>query len=249
MRYPVNYIAITQGYHTGKSLDFGYCGHKYQDIMSVADGVVLRTEKQKTGGNCIFIQHDKGIVSLYAHLDTMIVKKGQKVTLGQKIGTMGSTGTAATGMHLHLGLYSKEKADKGFNANGLHGNADIDPFSVLYVYKGQDTSKVKEPYKSLLKFYDDKAVWKAGDYVLLFEKAVRKSHNLVLNIAKVGDLKLENRKYCTNSNNLNAKAKLKKGTECKIDGIYDENGRIWGAYGQFWIVLCNIDGTPQAKKI
>ena len=89
MRYPVNYISITQGYHQGKSLDFGWCSHKYQNIMSVADGVVLKTEKQKTGGNCIFVKHDDGIVSLYGHLDTMVVKKGQKVSLGQKIGTMG----------------------------------------------------------------------------------------------------------------------------------------------------------------
>lgn len=258
MRYPVNYIAITCGYHTGKSLDFGYCGHKYQDIMSVADGVVLRTEKQKTGGNCIFIQHDKGIVSLYAHLDTMIVKKGQKVTLGQKIGTMGATGgiyNAKTKkydpvpMHLHLGLYSKEKAGKGFNANGLHGNADLDPFALLYVYKGQDTSKCQYPFKELLKYYDDKAVWKAGDYILLKNKKVRKSHNLGFNVAKIKELRPATRKYCTNPNNKNAEAILRKDVVCKIDAIYDENGRIWGAFGQFWIVLCNIDGTPQARKV
>lgn len=247
MRYPVNYISITQGYHQGKSLDFGYCGHKYQDVMTCADGVVLKTETQKTGGKCIFIQHTKGEVSLYAHLNTIEVKKGQKVSLGQKIGTMGETGVVS-GMHLHFGLYSKSKADKGFNSKGLYGNSDLDPFTFLYVYNGQDTSKVKSPYKELLKFYDDKEVWKAGDYVLLYDKAVRKSHNLGLNVAKIEDLQLPTRKYCTQPKNLKAKAILKKGSECKIDGIYDENGRIWGAFGKFWIVLCNVDGTPQSKR-
>lgn len=249
MRYPVNYIAITQGYHQGKSLDFGYCFHKYQDIMSVADGKVLRTEIQKDGCKVIFIQHESGIVSCYGHLDSFAVKKGQKVYLGQKIGIMGATGKC-DGMHLHFGLYSKEKADVGFkpnNKNGLYGTADIDPFSELYVYEGQDTSKCKEEYKKLFKYYDDKEVWKAGDYVLLFDKAVRKSHNLGNNIQIVGLMKAA-KPYCT-SQKFFDKAILKSGTECKIDGIYDENGRIWGAFGKYWIVLCNIDGTPQARRV
>ena len=245
-RYPINYIAITKGYHQGKSLDFGYCSHKYQDIMSIGNGKVLRTEKQKTGGNCIFLQHESGVVSLYAHLDSMIVKKGQKVSLGQKIGTMGQTGQV-TGMHLHFGLYSKSKADKGFNSNGLYGNADLDPFTFLYVYEGQDVSKCKEEYKKLIKYYDDKEVWKAGDYVLLYDKAVRKSHNLGNNIQIVGLMK-QAKPYLT-SNKFFDKAILKSGTTCKIDSIYDENGRIWGAFGKYWIVLCNIDGTPQAKRL
>lgn len=246
MRYPVNYIAITYGYHFGKSIDFGYCSHKYQDIMSIADGKVLKTEIQKDGCKVIFIKHDSGIVSCYGHLDSFLVKKGQKVILGQKIGTMGQSGNC-TGMHLHLGIYSKEKADIGFNKKGLYGNADIDPFSVLYVYKGQDTSEVKDPYKSLLKFYDDKEVWKAGDYKLLYEKAVRKSHNLGNNIQIVGLMKAA-KPYLT-SQNFFDKAILKSGTDCKIESIYDEDGRIWGAFGKYWIVLCNIDGTPQAKRI
>lgn len=245
-RYPVNYISITKGYHQGKSLDFGYCSHKYQDIMCIGDGKVLRVETQKTGGNCIFVKHESGIVSLYAHLDSMVVKKGQKVTLGQKIGTMGESGQV-TGMHLHFGLYSKSKADKGFNSNGLYGNADLDPFTFLYVYEGQDVSKCKEEYKKLFKYYDDKEVWKAGDYVLIYDKAVRKSHNLGNNIQIVGLMKVA-KPYLT-SQKFFDKAILKSGTECKIDSIYDENGRIWGAFGKYWIVLCNIDGTPQAKRI
>ena len=246
MRYPVNYIAITQGYHDGKSLDFGWCNHKYQDVMTCADGVVLKTETQKTGGKCIFIQHNKGEVSLYAHLNTIEVKKGQKVSLGEKIGTMGATGIV-TAMHLHFGLYSKSKADKGFTKSGLYGDSDLDPFNLLYVYNGQDTSKCKSPYKELLKFYDDKEVWKAGDYVLLYEKAVRKSHNLGNNIQIVGLMKAA-KPYLT-SQKFFDKAILKSGTVCKIDSIYDENGRIWGAFGKYWIVLCNIDGTPQAKRV
>lgn len=245
-RYPVNYISITQGYHCGKHLDFGYCYHKYQDIMSIGDGKVLRIETQKTGGKVIFIKHESGIVSCYGHLDSFAVKKGEQVKLGQKIGTMGATGQVS-GMHLDFSIYSKEKADIGFNSNGLYGKSDLDPFSLLYVYEDQDVSKCKEEYKKLFKYYDDKEVWKAGDYVLLYEKAVRKSHNLGNNIQIVGLMKAA-KPYLT-SKKFFDKAILKSGTECKIDSIYDENGRIWGAFGKYWIVLCNIDGTPQAKRV
>jgi len=91
--------------------------------------------------------------------------------------------------------------------------------------------------------------YSAGDYKLLYNKAIRKEHKLGNNIIKVGDLRPATRKYCTTPNKLNAEAKLKAGSECKISDIYNENGRIWGKFGQYWIVLVNIDGTPQAEKI
>lgn len=258
MRYPTNWISITTGFHQGKSLDFGYCSHKYQNIYSIADGTILRAEIQKDGCKVIFIKHESGIVSCYGHLDSFAVKKGDKVILGQKIGTMGQTGTC-DGMHLHLGIYSKEKADLGFNKKGLYGNADIDPFEVLFVYKDQDASKVKSPYKELLKYADNKEIWKVGTYRLLEIKSVRKSHNLGLNEYKVYELK-NRKKYKWEQSELdklvsqkpNDKAKWKKNSVLPITEIYNENGRIWGKYGAYgsdWVVLCNITGKPQAERI
>lgn len=249
MIYPINYITITCGFHQGKSLDFGYWGHPYQDVYSCGKGKVIKREKQTTGGNTLFIQHEDGSVSCYGHLNEMIVKKGQVVAMGQKIGTMGATGKVS-GMHLHFGLYSKKLADRGFVKNGLYGNSDIDPFEVCYVYCNQVVNQ--DQSKSILKkfkYYEDKNKWTAGDYILLKNKKVRKSHNLGFNVAKIKELRPATRKYCTNPNNKNAEAILRKDVVCKIDAIYNENGRIWGAFGQFWIVLCNIDGTPQARKI
>ena len=260
MRYPTNYISITQYPHpkNDQSIDFGWCSHRYQDIMSVDDGVVLRTETQKTGGNCIFIQHNTGIVSLYAHLDKMIVKKGQKVTLGQKIGTMGQTGTSATAMHLHFGLYSKAKADKGFNSNGLYGKADINPFDVLYVYPNQDASKVALAYQPKLKYYKGEEVWEKGNYRLLYIKSVRKSHNLGNNEFRVKELKKPPENWTKKELNMlvsqkdNDKAKLNKNSVLQIVEIYKEGSRIWGKYGAYgsdWVVLCNITGEPQAERV
>ena len=243
MRYPVNHISISNGFHEGKSIDFGWWKNEYkgQDIMACDNGTIYKIENQTNGGNVIFIKHDNGYVSCYGHLDKISVNIGQRVAIGQKIGTMGSTGKV-TGQHLHFGIYSNDK--------NIHGKADIDPFSICYVYKDQEvrTTGTTKNYLNKFKYYEDKETWKSGDYKLLFVKAVRKSHNLGLNVAKVKDLQPATRKYLT-SKNLNADAKLIQGAECKISEIYNQNGRIWGKYGKFWIVLCNIDGTPQAKRI
>jgi murein DD-endopeptidase MepM/ murein hydrolase activator NlpD len=54
-------------------------------------------------GNLVVIEHDAGMTSWYAHLDTIAVKAGQCVGSGAIIGTVGSTGNS-TGPHLHFEL-------------------------------------------------------------------------------------------------------------------------------------------------
>lgn len=241
MRYPVNNIAITKGYHTGKSLDFGWWEGHHQDILACADGVVYSIEKQPKGGNVIYLQHDKGILSAYVHLQTICVKKGQKVSMGQKIATMGKTGKA-TGEHLHFGLYSKGK--------NRWGNANLDPFNYCLIYPNQKINHNDnyEKYKNKIKYYDDGDVWKPGNYILLYEKALRKTHELGKNIYKVKECSKLTQKYLT-SNRPNNDAYLRIGTEIKVSEIYNQGRRVWGRMGNSWLVLCNIDGRKQAKKV
>jgi len=106
--FPVDVIAITQGYHSGYSIDFGTMKGEIAKapILAWADGTVYRTETQKTGGKVIFIQHSNGWVSEYGHCDRIDVKKGQTVTCGQQIGIKGKTGQAS-GIHLHFKVYKK----------------------------------------------------------------------------------------------------------------------------------------------
>lgn len=70
-------------------------------------------------GNYVFIQHENGFKSFYAHLKSVKVKKGQVVKKGQELGEMGMTGWA-TGIHLH---FEVEKGGKIINpTNYVFGN-------------------------------------------------------------------------------------------------------------------------------
>lgn len=79
-------------------------------IQATGNGVVQRVEKRKNGyGNNVIVYHGYGYSTLYAHMDAVLVKKGDEVTKGQKIGTIGSTGTS-TAPHLHYEVRIKGKA-------------------------------------------------------------------------------------------------------------------------------------------
>lgn len=71
------------------------------DIYSTGDGVVERTVNSMRGyGNHIIVNHGFGYKTLYAHLDRMNVRPGQKVKRGDVIGFVGNTG-ASLAPHLH----------------------------------------------------------------------------------------------------------------------------------------------------
>ena len=74
------------------------------EIKAMLDGVVTLAEPDLfyTGGTLIF-DHGHGISTLYMHMKTLIVKKGQEVKQGDVIGTVGSTGRS-TGAHLDVRL-------------------------------------------------------------------------------------------------------------------------------------------------
>lgn len=69
-------------------------------IYATADGVVTHASWQSGYGLMVKIQHEFGIETRYAHNSKIFVKKGQRVSRGQKISAMGSTGRS-TGTHLH----------------------------------------------------------------------------------------------------------------------------------------------------
>lgn len=60
-------------------------------------------------GRVVIIQHPNGFQSLYAHLDEIYVRKGQYISRGRTIGSMGNTGLS-TGPHLHFSLILNGKS-------------------------------------------------------------------------------------------------------------------------------------------
>ncbi|HNA32686.1 MAG TPA: M23 family metallopeptidase [Flavobacteriales bacterium] len=70
-------------------------------VQAPWNGTVRQVYWNSAGGNQLIIDHDDGRVSGYAHLDTTAVVAGQKVSRGETIATVGSTGHV-TGPHLHF---------------------------------------------------------------------------------------------------------------------------------------------------
>jgi len=77
-----------------------FAGRHGTDIFATADGVVIHAGWQSGFGRLVTIQHAFGIETRYAHNTGIRVKKGQRVSRGDHIADMGSTGRS-TGTHLH----------------------------------------------------------------------------------------------------------------------------------------------------
>ena len=102
-RRPLNSSRVSAGY-------LGYPGHRGIDFPSPQGTPVMAAESgtvttvmysNKSYGNRVIIDHGNGISTLYGHNSTIGVSLGQKVSKGQTIAGVGSTGNS-TGNHVHF---------------------------------------------------------------------------------------------------------------------------------------------------
>jgi murein DD-endopeptidase MepM/ murein hydrolase activator NlpD len=70
-------------------------------VKPVAPGTVVYSGNRSGYGNTVVIEHDNGIISLYAHNSRLLVKEGQPVNTESTLALSGSTGRS-TGPHLHF---------------------------------------------------------------------------------------------------------------------------------------------------
>jgi murein DD-endopeptidase MepM/ murein hydrolase activator NlpD len=82
--------------HTG--IDFR--GETGTSVRATGAGIVVTAEPSGGYGNMIEIAHAGGVTSRYAHLSAILVNEGQKITAGELVGRVGSTGRS-TAPHLH----------------------------------------------------------------------------------------------------------------------------------------------------
>ena len=71
---------------------------------SAGDGVVLRAGAASGFGLAVYILHENGDVTVYGHMDQILVKPGQYVEAGETIALLGNRGQS-TGPHLHFEVH------------------------------------------------------------------------------------------------------------------------------------------------
>lgn len=98
-------ITGTNKLHSG----IDYAAPHGTSIYAAEDGVVLTSGWVNGYGYTVTVNHGGGYVTLYAHCSKLLVSSGQKVTKGQTIAKVGSTGNS-TGNHLHFEVKVNGKA-------------------------------------------------------------------------------------------------------------------------------------------
>lgn len=131
------YHPILKKYRAHLGVD--YAAPTGTPVRSAGSGVVSFAGTQSGYGKVVKITHGSGYSTLYAHLSRIATKKGRKVSQGQTIGYVGSTGLS-TGAHLHFGLYLNNRA--------------INPFSVVKITKTELKGKEKDEFAEAIKAHE-----------------------------------------------------------------------------------------------
>ena len=78
-------------------------------IYATGNGTVIKRGFEYFGyGNYIIIDHGYGFKTRYAHLKSVLVMEGQKVSRGECIGLLGNSGKS-TGSHIHYEVINKDR--------------------------------------------------------------------------------------------------------------------------------------------
>jgi murein DD-endopeptidase MepM/ murein hydrolase activator NlpD len=109
-------------------------------VFAARGGVVLGTGNTDltcpgaSFGKWVFVKHDDGLSTLYAHLASILVSQGQVVNTGDQVGYSDTTGYA-TGPHLHFGVYASAGSEiASFPSSSCKGKTYTMPVGDLSAY-------------------------------------------------------------------------------------------------------------------
>lgn len=98
--------SYSAGDNGNKGIDIA--GRRGQSVVSTARGTVVYSGNALRGyGNLVIVKHNDNYLSAYAHNDRLLVHEGQSVKAGQKIATMGSSGTSSVRLHFEIRYQGK----------------------------------------------------------------------------------------------------------------------------------------------
>ncbi|MFA0440579.1 hypothetical protein BCU70_07490 [Vibrio sp. 10N.286.49.C2] len=90
-------------------------GQRGQAIVATAGGTVVYSGNALRGyGNLVIVKHNDNYLSAYAHNDRLLVSEGQSVKSGQKIATMGSSGSNSVRLHFEIRYQGKSVNPKRY---------------------------------------------------------------------------------------------------------------------------------------
>lgn len=144
-------IRKVKSFHTGIDL---VKSHK-APIQAFVGGKVLFAGFGKSGsgfggyGNVVLIQDKNGRGNVYAHLDSVSVKKGQTVKAGQVIGRQGNTGNS-TGSHLHFEVRKKAESSPPYGWISDRPNNCLEPTKYIDSYGDFKKTPTKTSSKASL---------------------------------------------------------------------------------------------------
>ena len=119
LAYPLKKFTVSQGYGKTKFSKSAYKSGKHNGIdFSAPSGTAIYASLggkvvgvgnngRYAYGKWVAIDHGNGIITLYGHMSSQSVSKGEKVDAGEKIGAVGSTGYS-TGPHVHFSVFSSK---------------------------------------------------------------------------------------------------------------------------------------------
>lgn len=98
------YTGRGKEFHAGLDIAGPWKSH----VIAPADGEVIEAAEDRYLGHCVRIRHNKHLTTVYGHLQSLKVSKGDKVKRGDLLGYMGNTGRS-TGVHLHYSIMKDDK--------------------------------------------------------------------------------------------------------------------------------------------